>query len=367
MSARIRPYDVVKRALDVVASAVALVVLSPVIIATAVLVAVRLGRPVVFAQKRPGKDGRIFTLYKFRSMRSVDESRGWVTDADRLTSFGRRLRSTSLDELPSLWNILRGEMSFVGPRPLRVSYLERYSPEQNERHTVRPGLTGLAQVNGRNALAWDDRLDLDLEYVRRRSVGLDARVIFETFRTVLAREGISAEATATMTEFFGPESTSRLRFVELDETHLEARVDWLSDERVRSGISLGFDPDIESMRAWLPRVRDDASRSDWVATERSDGRPIAMCGLQFGADRSASLYIYVAPDEHRKGYGRETMMLLITRARRAGVRSLELETPRSNAAARRLYDDLGFIVVGETDEGRKIKMTKPITSGHGNG
>ena len=125
MSARFRPYDVVKRGLDIVAAAVALVVLSPIIVATAVLVAVRLGRPVVFAQERPGKDGRIFTLYKFRSMRAVDEARGWVTDADRLTPFGVRLRSTSLDELPSLWNVLRGDMSVVGPRPLLVEYLER--------------------------------------------------------------------------------------------------------------------------------------------------------------------------------------------------------------------------------------------------
>ncbi|WP_136055506.1 sugar transferase [Microbacterium sp. K24] len=201
MSARIRPYDIVKRALDVVASAVALVLLSPVIVATAVLVAIKLGRPVVFAQERPGRDGRIFTLYKFRSMRSIDESRGWVTDADRLTPFGVRLRATSLDELPSLWNVLRGDMSVVGPRPLLVEYLERYSPEQARRHEVRPGITGLAQVTGRNAISWESKFAQDVRYVDRRSVGLDLRIVIATVASVVKREGISAEGHATMTKF----------------------------------------------------------------------------------------------------------------------------------------------------------------------
>jgi lipopolysaccharide/colanic/teichoic acid biosynthesis glycosyltransferase len=196
-----RPYDLVKRALDVLASAAALVVLSPVIVATAVLVAVKLGRPVVFAQKRPGKDGRIFTLYKFRSMRSVDEARGWVTDADRLTPFGVRLRSTSLDELPSLWNVLRGDMSIVGPRPLLVEYLERYTPEQARRHEVRPGVTGLAQVTGRNAISWESKFAQDVRYVDRRSVGLDLRIVARTMGSVLKRDGISAEGHVTMTKF----------------------------------------------------------------------------------------------------------------------------------------------------------------------
>ncbi|KJQ55092.1 sugar transferase [Microbacterium sp. SA39] len=201
MSGQSRPYDAVKRALDIVASAVALVVLSPVIVATAVLVAVKLGRPVVFAQKRPGKDGRIFTLYKFRSMRSVDEARGWVTDADRLTPFGVRLRSTSLDELPSLWNVLRGDMSIVGPRPLLVEYLERYTPEQARRHEVRPGITGLAQVTGRNAISWESKFAQDVRYVDRRSVGLDLRIVAKTIGSVVKREGVSAEGHVTMTKF----------------------------------------------------------------------------------------------------------------------------------------------------------------------
>lgn len=201
MRARVRPYDVVKRGLDIVVSAVALVLLSPVIVATAVLVGTKLGRPVVFAQERPGKGGRIFTLYKFRSMRSVDEARGWVTDADRLTPFGVRLRSTSLDELPSLWNVLKGDMSIVGPRPLLVEYLDRYTPEQARRHEVRPGITGLAQVTGRNAIFWESKFRQDVRYVDRRSAGLDLRIVLATIGSVLKRDGISAEGHVTMAKF----------------------------------------------------------------------------------------------------------------------------------------------------------------------
>ena len=201
MSPRRRPYDLVKRGLDIVASAIALVVLSPVILVIAILVVLRLGRPVVFAQPRPGRDGRVFTLYKFRSMRAVDARSGRVSDADRLTPVGVRLRATSLDELPSLWNVLRGDMSVVGPRPLLVEYLDRYTPEQARRHEVRPGITGLAQVNGRNTISWDDKFALDVRYVDRRSLGLDLRIVIATIGSVVRRDGISAEGHATMSRF----------------------------------------------------------------------------------------------------------------------------------------------------------------------
>lgn len=196
-----RPYDVVKRVLDVVTAAVGLVVLSPVILVTAIAVRANLGSPVLFSQPRPGRDGRVFRLYKFRSMRAVDAGRGWVTDEQRLTRFGRVLRSTSLDELPSLWNVFRGDMSVVGPRPLLVEYLPRYTPEQARRHEVRPGITGLAQVNGRNTVDWDQRFALDVRYVDSRSLALDARILVGTVRSVVVREGISAEGHATMRKF----------------------------------------------------------------------------------------------------------------------------------------------------------------------
>lgn len=199
--AAVRPYDFVKRFLDIVASAVALVVLSPILLIVALLVAICLGRPVLFVQPRPGRNGRIFRLRKFRSMRDIDEARGLVSDADRLTPFGRKLRSTSLDELPSLWNVLRGDMSVVGPRPLLVEYLPKYTREQARRHEVRPGITGLAQANGRNTLSWEDKFALDVDYVNNRSLVLDARIIVATIKSVVARDGISAEGQATMTKF----------------------------------------------------------------------------------------------------------------------------------------------------------------------
>lgn len=199
-------YDGVKRVLDVTAAAALLVVTAPVQAAVAGLVRARLGDPVLFRQQRPGKNGEVFTIYKFRSMVPADPSRGLADDEERLTPFGQALRRTSLDELPTLWNVLRGDMSFVGPRPLLVEYLERYNPEQARRHEVRPGVTGLAQASGRNALAWDEKLRLDVEYVDRRSLGLDLRIVLATVRAVVKREGISQPGHATMRRFGEPDA-----------------------------------------------------------------------------------------------------------------------------------------------------------------
>ncbi|QEE60845.1 sugar transferase [Salinibacterium sp. dk2585] len=198
-----KPYDVIKRCGDILIAGVALVLASPIMAVTAALVARDLGRPVIFKQPRPGLHGQVFTLYKFRSMRDASPGQGVESDAERLSPFGRRLRSTSLDELPSLINVFKGDMSIVGPRPLLVSYLERYSPHHARRHEVRPGVTGLAQVSGRNAITWTERLDLDVEYVDRRSLALDLSIIARTVATVLRREGITSDGNATMEEFRG--------------------------------------------------------------------------------------------------------------------------------------------------------------------
>ncbi len=198
-----RRHDPVKRAIDIAAASVGLVVTAPLQAAIALLVARRLGRPVLFRQQRPGRDGTPFTLVKFRSMREIDVDNDEVTDAQRLTGFGSALRRSSLDELPTLWNVLRGDMSLVGPRPLLMHYLDRYTPEQARRHEVRPGITGLAQVRGRNALNWPDKLAADIEYVDRRSLSLDAAILWQTVVAVLRRTGISAEGQATMPEYLG--------------------------------------------------------------------------------------------------------------------------------------------------------------------
>ncbi len=193
-----------KRLFDLLLVVPTLMVLSPVLAIVALLVRFRLGTPVLFRQVRPGLHGRLFTLYKFRTMTDErDENGNLLPDATRLTAFGKFLRASSLDELPELWNILRGDMSLVGPRPLLVEYLERYTPEQTRRHEARPGLTGWAQVNGRNALDWEEKFKLDVWYVDNRSLGLDIKILWLTFAKVLKREGISQEGEATMREFMG--------------------------------------------------------------------------------------------------------------------------------------------------------------------
>jgi len=194
-------YDRVKRAFDVVVGSTALLMSLPVQGVVALIVWRCLGRPVLFRQVRPGWHAEPFELLKFRSMRLPDAEH--QTDAERLTPLGRALRATSLDELPSLWNIVRGDLSLVGPRPLLVDYLDRYSPRQARRHEVRPGLTGLAQVSGRNALDWESRLELDVRYVEQRGLGLDLKIILRTIGLVVARTGVSEEGQATMTEFQG--------------------------------------------------------------------------------------------------------------------------------------------------------------------
>ncbi|XKH04888.1 sugar transferase [Kytococcus sedentarius] len=189
--------------MDLALTVPAFVVSLPVQVAAAVAIRVTMGSPVFFRQTRPGLHGAPFEMVKFRTMHHVDEGLGHVTDAQRMTKLGSFLRSTSIDELPTLWNIVKGDMSLVGPRPLLMKYLPLYSPSQARRHEVRPGLTGLAQASGRNALSWDERFALDVRYVDSQSLTLDLRIIVQTVKTVLQRDGIAAEGQATMTEFRG--------------------------------------------------------------------------------------------------------------------------------------------------------------------
>jgi lipopolysaccharide/colanic/teichoic acid biosynthesis glycosyltransferase len=191
----------VKRSLDLVLAGLGLLVLSPLLLAIAVAVRVGLGPPVLFRQVRPGLRGRPFTLYKFRSL--LPDPDGTRSDQERLTRLGAVLRRTSLDELPELWNVLRGDMSLVGPRPLLLEYLPLYTPEQARRHEVRPGITGWAQINGRNAISWEEKFRLDLWYVEHRSLWLDLRILARTLGRVIAGEGISEPGQATATPFRG--------------------------------------------------------------------------------------------------------------------------------------------------------------------
>lgn len=194
----------IKRLLDVVTAGAALVLLAPVIVLVALLVRAKLGSPVLFRQERPGLEGRPFTLIKFRTMLDARDADGALRpDAERMTAFGRWLRSSSVDELPELWNVLKGEMSLVGPRPLLMHYLPLYSPEQARRHDVRPGITGWAQINGRNAISWEEKFALDVWYVDNWSLAFDAKILLASLVSVFSRRGISAEGAATMPEFTG--------------------------------------------------------------------------------------------------------------------------------------------------------------------
>ncbi|WP_318651950.1 sugar transferase [Pseudomonas sp. PDM11] len=193
--------------MDIVLASLGLIVLSPLIGILALCIRRKLGSPVIFSQMRPGMHGKPFEMVKFRTMLDAfDASGNPLPDSQRMTPFGRLLRSTSLDELPELWNVLKGEMSLVGPRPLLMEYLPLYSPEQYRRHEVRPGVTGWAQINGRNALSWEDKFKLDVWYVDNRSFWLDCKILFLTVKKVLVRDGISADGEATMTKFTGNKS-----------------------------------------------------------------------------------------------------------------------------------------------------------------
>lgn len=200
----------IKRSFDLLLAALGLAFLWPVMLATALCIGCTMGRPVIFSQQRPGMHAKPFTMYKFRSMRDATDAEGRpLPDGARLTRLGTLLRATSLDELPELWNVLRGDMSLVGPRPLLMAYLPRYSATQARRHEVRPGITGWAQVNGRNALTWDEKFALDVWYVDNRSLWLDLKILCRTIAAVLTRRGISKKGHATMPPFEGEEGSAK--------------------------------------------------------------------------------------------------------------------------------------------------------------
>lgn len=194
----------IKRIFDIIASLLGIIILSPILLIVALKVRKNLGTPVFFKQVRPGKDGKPFTMIKFRSMRDAyDKNGNPLSDAERLTPFGKKLRSTSLDELPELWNVLKGDMSLVGPRPLLMEYLPLYNTRQAIRHNVRPGITGWAQINGRNAISWEEKFELDVWYVENQSLWLDVKILFLTIKKVLIKEGISSNQHVTISKFTG--------------------------------------------------------------------------------------------------------------------------------------------------------------------
>lgn len=311
-------YDRLKRMGDVLCAGGALIVLSPVLLGTAALVRIKLGANVIFRQRRPGRNGQVFEILKFRTMLDPDPARGVLTDEERMTPFGRRLRATSLDELPGLINVLRGDMSLVGPRPLLPEYLERYSDEQARRHEVLPGLTGLAQVSGRNSLSWDDKFDLDLHYVRTRSLQTDVRILWATVPKVLRSEGVTEQGQATMSVFFGPR---------------------------RIGVHQ------------LQPAGDDGS-DRWEVVDRGTGAIVADCQLEPAAAGEVEMTIHVAPEctEPELILSRAAEML-IGQARAQEVEVVRCMVDVEGPAREMLSTRLGFRV---EHTGPGIARTTPV-------
>jgi lipopolysaccharide/colanic/teichoic acid biosynthesis glycosyltransferase len=318
----------VKRAADAVVAGTALVVLSPLLGLLWIAVRAGMGRPILFRQERVTMSGRRFSLMKFRTMRNVDPARGWVTDEERLTRFGAWLRSTSLDELPSLWNILVGDMSVVGPRPLPTGYLPFYSAAQNRRHTVRAGLTGLAQASGRNSVPWDERFDLDQRYVLLVGPLIDLTILARTVRLVLRREGVVAEDAET-TDFSGPLRTSRLRLVPV------------------RGASGG-----RPVRRWEARTPADIR--------------IARCACvlsrpRAGARAHATLSVTDLAHGTDPQLVEDLVALLITHARAADARSAQIDASADDANLLRALEIHGFVPARNADAGT-VRLVTAISS-----
>jgi lipopolysaccharide/colanic/teichoic acid biosynthesis glycosyltransferase/RimJ/RimL family protein N-acetyltransferase len=351
-------YDALKRTLDVVGAGVGVVLAAPLMAATAMVVALTLGRPTLFRQQRAGRDGRIFEIVKFRTMLPPDPELGHTSDASRMTGAGSRIRSLSLDELPSLWNVLKGDMSLVGPRPLKASYLPRYSPRQLRRHEVRPGLTGLAQVSGRNALSWDDRFELDVWYVDHRSLRLDCSVLVRTVGKVLGRDGITGDGHATAREFFGPTPTD-LELVDLVGGARQMQPAGSPAPLHPSRGSSWALPDPETVAVVSGRGRAERGRMDWVAVDPS-GRPRAWCGFTALTPAAASIYLVAGAEPADQARIRDALHLLITRAETLGMQQLRLEVDPANVEARRLFAAMSFRQVGTAEDGA-VRMALDLT------
>ncbi|MCM1011151.1 MULTISPECIES: sugar transferase [unclassified Brevibacterium] len=322
------PYSRAKRAFDCLGAGLGLLVCAPLLLLTAGLVLAFHGAPVIFAQERVTQGGRIFRLRKFRSMRPLDPARGWTSDATRLTAFGRLLRATSIDELPSLWNVLVGDMSLIGPRPLTTDYLALYTPEQSRRHAVRGGLSGLAQVSGRNALSWDERFDLDLEYVETMSLRTDLRILARTVGTVLRRTGVSHPGAATTFSYGG---SLRSDLIEFEQ---------------------------------IARTRD---LTQWMARTRA-GQRVGLCEMG-SLGESARLIRFLPhpadaafdPDEHEM-LAREVLRLLLNRARGTDADFAFCPVATAGAAAD-LYRSCGFHPVTEAPALTALPQPAAVAAG----
>lgn len=317
-----------KRAVDIVGAGVGLVVLAPVMLVLGLTVRIKLGSPVLFAQQRPGKDGQPFTLYKFRSMLPEDQARHMVTDDQRMTTFGKRLRATSLDELPTLFNVLKGDMSLVGPRPLVTAYLPLYSDHQARRHEVRPGITGLAQVSGRNQLSWEERFELDVEYVDRHNILLDITVLARTIGQVFARSGIAGDGISTMTIFVGSPPDDGLHEQLLTEQWQDVLETWMHHPNtVRLG-TVGTENRTDT-RYWM--YLDDQHNA------------VGIGGLSGLGELHLNARIVMSPDQTDRDVTQAILNRLIHQAKSYDAHAVALRIPPEHPELNQGAERLGFL------------------------
>ncbi|MGW8642050.1 GNAT family N-acetyltransferase [Micromonospora chalcea] len=359
---RLRSRAVVKRVMDVICGGVGLVLATPVILAVAGAIWLLDGRPVLFRQLRLGRDEVPFTLLKFRTMRVSGGRRlAGRDDRQRLTPLGRFLRTTSLDELPQLFNVLRGDMSLVGPRPLYTHYLPHYRDDERLRHTVRPGITGLAQVSGRNHMGWDERLRTDVEYVSRQSLGTDLRILWRTIVGVVRRADVVV-IPGDLGEPLDIERTYPVRngltLRRLRTSDLEQRVRWMSHPSTRRHTRM--DPvSLASTREWFDRVRQDPNRHDLVVIENASGKVLAMAGLIPRTPGIAEFYVFVDPERYGQGIGQTATDLVCQWSfERLLLDAVMLTVHQNNTSACRIYEALGFRDESVTDARRTMTLTR---------
>lgn len=321
-------HAIAKRTLDCIGAGIGLVVLAPVFAAIWLTVRIKLGSPAIFAQQRPGKNGQLFTMLKFRSMLEEDPASRLVTDDQRSTPFGRRLRATSLDELPTLINVLKGDMSLVGPRPLNVDYLPIYSPHQARRHEVRPGVTGLAQVNGRNLLSWEARFDLDVEYVDRNNLWLDLKILIKTIGQVFSRSGIEAEGITTMTKFIGAPPKDGLTEHAMNERWHSYGERWQRNPRTIS-IGATYAHNTSGVRQWIYLDHDDT--------------PVAICGLSDLGSQHVRANMLIHPEHRNHRLVHAVLNRLIHHGKSFDADHLTLRLPTKYRVLHRNAERLGFV------------------------
>lgn len=358
---RLSRFNATKRALDLALIAVTAPVTLPIGAATAIAVRVGLGSPILYRQSRIGLGEREFEVLKFRTMSDSRSDDGMLLpDAERLTRLGRFLRAASLDEIPQLINVLKGEMSLIGPRPLFSRYLPYYTKHERLRHLVRPGITGLAQVSGRNYVGWNERLRLDAEYVEEASLSLDLRIVASTITQVLARENVSVVASETgepldVERSYPADGGLTLR--RLQAKDLPQRVAWIRHPATQQHMQWPQDVSEKSTREWFDRSRRDPERVDLVV--ESAGETIAMAGLRLSEPDSAEFYIFVNPARQGLGYGkRATALVLRYGWEHFGLSRVTLTVAQENVAAVRIYESLGFGVSRRTTDRLYMEVAK---------